>query len=81
MKAAILPGQLLVQSGQKAMTRTKGERELMTHPRHSPKPVRWACYCVLGFPGGATWTPRTPTRSIAPCTSPEALASSINSAM
>src|SRR6516165_7051696 len=31
-----------------------------------------------GFPGGATWTPRKPPRSIARCTKPDALASSIN---
>jgi hypothetical protein len=31
------------------------------------------------FPGGATWTPRKPPRSIARCTNPVALASSMNS--
>lgn len=44
-------------------------------------PTTCARYRVVEFPAGATWTPRKPARSIARCTIPEALASSINSLM
>ena len=38
-------------------------------------------YRVAGFPGGATWTPRRPPSSMARCTKPDALDSSMNSVM